>query len=257
MQQPYGLMRDIGATTAGFLAYVITHSDFDRWIGTLAGLAGLILVLLTIVEKLRNWHRKRKEGGCNGSCRRVPLILLAATITCLGMSACAGSPRKPVAVMKAAVPVARAEVLAEQSRARVRKVQARVETAREAVAVLRRTATPEQEPAIAKVEVALAESDTLLVKELDENIILSASLRKAQDGLTAVLLEQERIVRELERTQARAKAYWRLKLMIASLATLVAGWVAWNFVPVILGPWKLYAAGGAAAAMFTAVMLIL
>jgi len=174
----------------------------------------------------------------------------------LALAGCS-APRKPVAVLRAAAPVARAEVIASRSRGRVEAVQTRIATAQEAVEVLRKTATPRQKPAVEKVALALAEGQRLLRVELDENIVLTASLGQAQDGLTQVLLEQERIARELDAEQAKARAYWRLKLWIAGLAALLAGWVAWSFVPVILGPYRLYAAGGAGAAVFTAVMLIL
>jgi len=180
-------------------------------------------------------------------------LLLLMTLLLAG---CAG-PKPARTVAKAAAPVAKAEVLATRSRARVEKVQVKITTAQDAISFLKGTATAIQKPAIAKVEVALAESQQLLKTELDENIILTASLQKAQDGLSQVLLEQERIVRELEKAQAQARAYWKLKLWIAGLAALVVGWLAWSFVPVILGPYKLYAAGAAGVAAFGAVMLIL
>jgi|GEM_PF-1865865 len=262
MQGHYDTLKGIVGSSIGFLAYALTHSDVDKWTGTLAGLFGLALVLLTIGEKVHQWRqRNRRQRRFEAIARRgkgrspLPVWLAMAGLG-LMMGGCAGS-RRPVAVVKAAAPVARAGVLAAQSRARVEKVRVKITTAQEALSLLQGTATAIQKPAIEKVSVALAGSQRLLRAELDENLILTASLQKAQDGLSQVLLEQERIVRELEKAQAKARAYWKLKLWIAGLAALVAGWVAWSFVPVILGPYKLYVAGAAGVAAFGMVMMIL
>ncbi|HWL51755.1 MAG TPA: hypothetical protein VNQ90_04930 [Chthoniobacteraceae bacterium] len=174
----------------------------------------------------------------------------------LALTGCAAS-RQPVAVSRVAAPIERADVVAVQSRARVRKVQARIATAKDAVTALRATAAPGQWVAIEKVEVSLAESTRLLDEELEQNKILTISLNTARDALTDVLLEQDRIMAELEAAQKKAWAYTRLKLWIATLVAAIAAWLAWQFIPGMLGPYKWWAVGGAAAAAFGAIFLVL
>jgi len=54
-------IKGYAASGAGFLAWAISRAEFDSWVGTLAGVGGLVLVVLTIVDKLRKWNRPPEE----------------------------------------------------------------------------------------------------------------------------------------------------------------------------------------------------
>ncbi len=177
-------------------------------------------------------------------------------ITALALTGCA-TTRKPVSVARVAAPIERADVVAVQSRARVKKVQTQISTAKDAVTVLKKTALPEQWEAIDKIDVSLVESARLLNEELEQNEILTISLNTARDALTDVLLEQDRIMKELEAAEKKAKAYTALVLKIAIAAALLAAWLMWQFLPGFLGPYKWWAVAGVGVAAFTATFLIL
>ncbi len=177
-------------------------------------------------------------------------------IASLAFAGCA-TLRKPVSVARVAAPIERADVVAIQSRARVTKVQAKITTAKDAVNVLRKTATAEQWLAIDKIDLSLVESTRLLNEELEQNEILTISLNMARDALTDVLLEQERIMKELETAEKKAAAYTALVLKIALAAALLAAWLMWQFLPGFLGPCKWWAVAGVGVAAFGATYAIL
>ncbi len=262
MNTHYDTLRGLGASVIGFVAWGITHASVDRWLGTVAALLGICLVLLTIAEKLNQWRlrrlrarkraairsRRRESGYLTGG-----MILLGMALL---MSGCS-TPREQPAVVRAAIPIERAAVSAIQSRARVSKVKTKVATAREAVTVLRQTALPAQWPAIEKIEVALDQGDALLAEELRENEIMTVSLHVARDALTDSLLERSRMVEELAEAERKAKAYTKLKLWIASLVAAVAVWLTWQFLPNFFGPYKGWALVGAGAGAFGLTMLFI
>ncbi len=98
MNQHDDIVRSIGASALGFVAWAMTHASLDRWLGTIAGALGICLVLLTIAEKLyqcrlrrlRNrrraqWRSRRRENGFMDGA-----VLLFGTA--LLMSGCATPP---------------------------------------------------------------------------------------------------------------------------------------------------------------------
>jgi hypothetical protein len=182
-----------------------------------------------------------------------PILLLILLFTgCVSSR----SPGTGPSVVAAARTLSGAGIGVVQAQAGARKARVAIRSASDAVALLSRTATPEQRPAVATVRLSMNTAR----QQLDhaEAQLLLASNSLDQSGVKLTLLQQEtnKMAADLDRAHQRANGYYRLKFWLALAGAGFGFYVALRILPP-LGPYRWYGALAAAAVFFGALWIIL
>ena len=172
------------------------------------------------------------------------------------LTGCAAQPMAGPSTVAAARAIQAAGVSAVKAQASGQRAGEAIRTASEAVVVLNKTATPEQRPAVARVQQSLQLAGHQVTEMQTQLVAVSNALTESDARLVSVQQEGDRLAADLNSAQAKVAAYHRLKFWLALAAAGLAFMAALQFIPP-LTPYRWGIAAGIGGVVFPAVFAFL
>lgn len=174
----------------------------------------------------------------------VPIIALSVALA--GCSATNQNKHVTQGVQK----LQTASVHLEKAKGASARAKEKITNAESAIQKLRETATPQQIPLVDLIAVSHVETKREIAI-LDQEV--SAAQKSGEEGAVLLLKAGE----DHQKAMIKVQRYHRLKMWMAVLAAAVAGFIAFRAIPPVVGPYRLWAVGGAALGTATIVWAIL
>lgn len=175
-------------------------------------------------------------------------VILPIVMSGLLMACAAPSQNKHVT--QGVQKLQQASVHLEKAKGASARAKDKITNAEAAIQKLRETATPQQIPLVDLIAVSHVETKKEIVI-LDKEV--TAAQKSGEEGGVLLLKAGE----DYQKAIAKVQRYHRLKMWMAVLAAAVSGFIAFRAIPPVIGPYRLWAVGGAALGAATIVWAIL